>query len=602
MTSVERHRDAVERGVPVGRGSHRRSARRHQGESNPAARWRRRGTALLAAALPGALLGAHWTGLLSFLNPGLPFDVARWLRGLAAYAPVLAAATVMLQLPLLLRRPQRVVRGLPWTLSVVLLLAALLDASHASLFAYYLPAGINTRLVKAAFWLALCGLAAFYTALLHSVHRRRYGWRSRWFLALLAVASLGVVVERREAYQPRPEATPLRSVVERQRPLQLYVVAVEAATLDAILPLAEEGHLPFFGELLREGTYARLRSFEPTRRTALWTTLATGKYPYRHGVVGSRVWAAPFLGSGSELRLLPLSDRLGPWLTFGARSRPFGVADRRAVTLWEVLPRLGILTGMVGFPASEYPPPAADFAIAEPFFVAAPEARFAAPEGVAIRARLFQVGAAEVDPLLLAPFGRGPQPAVVTALRQDLWRETLAFYLLDDAPQVQALFLGLPGLARVSADTFGGYWARRLEGVRGERHERAGNTLTAYYRHIDGYLAQLWSRQEGPRLLAVVSAHGVAPPPPWRRLGDEVALHGKLSGAADGVLILRGEGIRPGAFLSQAGVEDVFPTLLYGLGLPVARDADGRVLTGSFLPEVLARHPVTFLPSYEELE
>jgi len=43
------------------------------------------------------------------------------------------------------------------------------------------------------------------------------------------------------------------------------------------------------------------------------------------------------------------------------------------------------------------------------------------------------------------------------------------------------------------------------------------------------------------------------------------------------------------------------PTLLYALGLPSARDFDGRVLTEAFTPAFLARRPLTFVPSYETL-
>ena len=71
--------------------------------------------------------------------------------------------------------------------------------------------------------------------------------------------------------------------------------------------------------------------------------------------------------------------------------------------------------------------------------------------------------------------------------------------------------------------------------------------------------------------------------------------------ATDGALFLRGEGVRAGGFVAQAGIEDVMPTLLYALGLPLARDLDGRVLTGAFDAEQLERSSLAFVPSYETL-
>ena len=62
-----------------------------------------------------------------------------------------------------------------------------------------------------------------------------------------------------------------------------------------------------------------------------------------------------------------------------------------------------------------------------------------------------------------------------------------------------------------------------------------------------------------------------------------------------------GDGIRQGGTLRSASVLDVAPTLLYLMGLPVARDMEGRVLT-EILDEHFARdNPVTFIRSYESL-
>jgi arylsulfatase A-like enzyme len=62
-----------------------------------------------------------------------------------------------------------------------------------------------------------------------------------------------------------------------------------------------------------------------------------------------------------------------------------------------------------------------------------------------------------------------------------------------------------------------------------------------------------------------------------------------------------GGGIRPGQLLLGASVLDVAPTLLYLAGLPVGRDMEGRVLA-EVVEESFARaHPVSYIPSYENL-
>ena len=91
----------------------------------------------------------------------------------------------------------------------------------------------------------------------------------------------------------------------------------------------------------------------------------------------------------------------------------------------------------------------------------------------------------------------------------------------------------------------------------------------------------------------------------WGRLLGKVleenSWRGTASSSPDGLLLLSGRGIQPGAFPAPAELTDVLPTLLYSLGLPIARDLDGRVLTTAFSSGFLARQPLTFVPSYETL-
>ena len=65
------------------------------------------------------------------------------------------------------------------------------------------------------------------------------------------------------------------------------------------------------------------------------------------------------------------------------------------------------------------------------------------------------------------------------------------------------------------------------------------------------------------------------------------------------LLMVVGEGIRPSVLMAGSSALDVAPTLLYLLGLPVARDMEGRVLTEILEPAFAREHPVTYIPSYE---
>jgi len=66
--------------------------------------------------------------------------------------------------------------------------------------------------------------------------------------------------------------------------LRVLFVGIDGADWDVIDPLLRAGQLPQLARLRREGVWARLRSSVPTLSPLLWTTVATGKSPDRHGI------------------------------------------------------------------------------------------------------------------------------------------------------------------------------------------------------------------------------------------------------------------------------------------------------------------------------
>lgn len=452
--------------------------------------------------------------------------------------------------------------------------------------------------------MSLGALITFYTALLHTLHRRRYGWRSRYGLALLTVLSVYAMLERREAFRPRPAPEPRPAAVEPGQRPRLLVVGIDTATLDAILPLASQGRLAFLATATQRGAYGWLESLSPPRRDALWMTLATGKWPSKHGVTGGRIYPSGWLAPGSELRLIPTGLSFARWGTLGSAPLTPRVYVRESLSLWEILPRLGIPAGVVGWPAAA---PASDtlFSLSDRFFSGQPEPGSIRPEDLAERAPLFRPRPQEIDGALRSRLGTAAPASLLEAAAEDSWRQSLALVLLEQHASTEAFFLMLPGLGEASRRGFGGFARAQFEGGRDPATQEAAERVTAYYEMIDRFLAELWQRQEGrPLVLAVVSAYGVrSRGRSWLRgeVSRRTALEGTIDGAPDGLLILYGDGIRPGALLTGVRLVDLAPTLLYALGFPVARDQDGRVLTDAFDKDFLATHPVTFFPSYESL-
>ena len=68
----------------------------------------------------------------------------------------------------------------------------------------------------------------------------------------------------------------------------------------------------------------------------------------------------------------------------------------------------------------------------------------------------------------------------------------------------------------------------------------------------------------------------------------------------EGMLIMNGPGVRPGAWIEGSSITDIAPTVLHTMGLPVPSDMDGRVLGGAFADEYLDAFPVTKVEAVPE--
>jgi len=557
--------------------------------------------ALLAfAALPALVAGFELAVLTLFLN--------HERRSLAAALSLGTLAGALLLLPLSLAahlggarwRGVRVSRLVPWSMTVVLVAAALGDWVHASRYSFHLAPAMGANLIKLALWLSLAAILYFYTALLHTLHHRRYGAKSAALLLFVGVGVVYVSLARLTSYSP--PATAARGVPRLTAPApRLVVVTIDGASLDVFLPLARQGRLPFFSALVEAGATARLETVRPVEPLAARATLATGKLPWRHLVVSETIRRSPFLPFG-DLRLVPsgfAATGLAP------RARSTAAGDRQALATAEILARAGARVAIVGEPS----------ALALPNLVAAaaPDERFRGHANVrarpaALEGQLELLADAGGD---ASQFAAGIESAAEgelalrlgAALAQDRWRAAVATALIAPPERFDAVFVALPGFAEIALETRAGFEAAALEGARGRAERDAAELLTRYAGEIDALLARLWEKLEPPRLLAVVSAYGVDRPrgaERWaREIGRTRRLAGTIEGESDGALWLLGERLaRPGVSIARARTVDLAPTLLYLAGLPIARDFDGRVLTEAVDPELLARQPLTFLPSY----
>ncbi|MBA2355344.1 MAG: hypothetical protein H0V80_11825, partial [Acidobacteria bacterium] len=129
----------------------------------------------------------------------------------------------------------------------------------------------------------------------------------------------------------------------------------------------------------------------------------------------------------------------------------------------------------------------------------------------------------------------------------------------------------------------------------------ARRRLDAAYDFVDAEIGRLIARLAPDDLLLVVSGYRLEPASPLDRLRNRLLDDAGLAAEAsrsDGFLLAFGRHVSPGR-KSVGAIVDVLPTVLYYLGMPVARDMDGFARTDLFLGSLTAERPVSFIRSYQ---
>jgi len=119
-------------------------------------------------------------------------------------------------------------------------------------------------------------------------------------------------------------------------PKHWLVVGWDGADWDEILPMIERGELPHLARMMREGTHGAVATFRPTLSPVLWTTVATGEPPERHGIEGFEKST-----TRAQRRLQRLSG--------GRRRVLYSNADRKVPALWDLLSSEGRPVLAVGY-------------------------------------------------------------------------------------------------------------------------------------------------------------------------------------------------------------------------------------------------------------
>jgi hypothetical protein len=406
----------------------------------------------------------------------------------------------------------------------------------------------------------------------------RRGARRALFAAVAGSITLNVGTALVFAALPDPAPPapssfrPLRA--EGRAGKRVVLVGLDGADWRVLRPLAERGETPTFARLMKEGARGPLRSLPGYNSASIWASIFTGKGPRQHQVLDfyrTRLpgMSGPGIFSVHRTFFIEVADELAKRRLLITR-RTVDRSFLRARPLWEILDDLGARVGVVdGYQISV---PARPLATSGGFFYSYALNHLAnrpdfAPDTLA--------------PEQLALVVQPPDAVGYYSPHRKLadfdWQ---AATLLDalaarDQPEFVNIYAHQPD--SVQHDRWKWFEPERFLRVDPADVERWGDAIPEQYRTIDRFLARLVEGLEPGTTLMIVSDHGHSPTPVDR-------LYSQHRHGPPGIVVLWGDGVRPGTEIEAAGVLDVTPTVLHLLGYPVAEDMPGHVMSEAFEP------------------
>jgi hypothetical protein len=397
-------------------------------------------------------------------------------------------------------------------------------------------------------------------------------------LAFAGAAGLLAVSAPREPADARAQAA--RKLAVTSTGQCLTVVAVDGLDVEYLDRLAGEGRTPTLARLL-SGATATLPASDAPDPARTWTSVATGQPATIHGVGGietrrvSGTEGTVEAGSGIAAAITAATDALR--LTRPALSTS---VQRRAKTFWEAAADAGLTTVVVNWWATWPVPERGGIVLSD-------RATLRLDRGGALDA---EIAPPSLYPTLLQAWPRWRDEVrrdIVSALpaidgasdhvlrraaEQDLLPARLVERLAVPGVRLRAVYL--PGLDIAQHELLGS-----RGGLPPSALASRVDALERYYVFLDGVVSRLVAGARDDDLVALVADPGRA------------ASRGRA------LLALSGRIARPGAH-GQADRQDVMPTLLYALGLPMSRELPGRPRTELFEERFTTGVPVRFVDTY----
>ncbi|HUA19540.1 MAG TPA: alkaline phosphatase family protein [Bryobacteraceae bacterium] len=371
---------------------------------------------------------------------------------------------------------------------------------------------------------------------------------------------------------------------------RVLLVGWDAADWKVIHPLIAAGKMPNLRRLAEAGASGQIATLHPPLSPMLWTSIATGKRPFQHGIHGF-----------SE----PTPD--------GRGVQPVTNLSRKCKAVWNILHQNGLRSNVVGWWPSHPAEPIRGVMVSDHYH----RARRPLDEG-------WPLAAHAVHPPELAPTLAGLR-VHPDSLTRDLVERFVPLAREIDQNTDKRLALVLRTLAECSSihsaatwlirtqpwDFFAVYYDAidhfshgfmryhppRQSWISERDFELYHNVVSMAYQFHDQMLGMLLEEAGRDTTVVLLSDHGFHPDHLRPSSIPDVPAGPAVEHRDFGVLVISGPGTKKGGILRGPSVLDITPTILALYGLAAGQDMDGKVLSEAFVEAP----QLTFIPSWEDV-
>ncbi|RMF93253.1 MAG: hypothetical protein D6734_10515, partial [Candidatus Schekmanbacteria bacterium] len=521
-------------------------------------------------------------------------------------------------------KPSVIVRGLleRYTFFLIFAVAVFIPLLNRLImyFSYYSIFPFANTYYKMAFlmWSAVLILAIFsilaaymITLLFQIIYNISFSFLKKWHIAatviLLLLLSTLIPVSYNKINQISFHQIDQQiSQMPYGKKNNVFLIGIDGATWRIIDPLLQKGELPNFKKLIDNGVRAPIKTSVPTYSPILWTSIATGQKEEKHGI---KSFILIFF-RGAETPLHDIMQRgffsKLHYLTFTGLINvyPSNTYYRKTPAIWNILTRYGLSSVVVNWfpswPAEEIN----GYMISDRFI------------RTVVAERKNHNDACQKYHNLVYPDTICEEIAKNTKrfLSSDLKRKVYLTPFQKYNYQSENIYfnLAMEMLARNGETNFFTVYLRGTDDfehkfwkyrnsdkekfpyITEEEREKYGSVIDDYYIQVDKYLGEVIEKANENTTIFVISDHGHEP----FFTGLDSRQNGAHGLGPDGIFIASGKNIRKDFSGKKPSIYDIAPTILYLLGLPVARDMDGVVLTNIINEKMIASNPPIYIDTY----